>query len=439
MMNISQPGAGIAKPATQIGASLPAIGVDNKVKSAAAPTTGVYKPLGTYNDDVLKIYHPEEYAKIQALGTQWHAASGNPALQAQLHDQGEAIRALYNYSGGSDGSQYLPWGTPQDNTVANALQSGLKPYEYKPYDAPKPTFNDQYEGLLSTYIDRLANPANDYSYQYWNDPNWVAANRQYDRQAQEAGQSALAAASGANGGYNSSNAQALAAGVQQGLAGQALTRIPEFNQQDRENFLVNIDKLYKAGNLTSEQASRALQLYGTDLEQWNNEANRFEAGKLNEVNVGNQNTQAIADGLDRDRGYNFDTRQQDWTEVYQQKSLDQNDKHFYDDLAQNDSQFGVTSKLNQDKFDYTKYLDRLYPQTTSSGGNNTVSDMPSEIALDDLYNRIKAMGGASAIAVNYKALDVPYSQISAVRAWFESYDKLQSAQAPALNNPTYDR
>jgi hypothetical protein len=66
-----------------------------------------------YNDAIL---NEADRQKISALGEQWksYTAAGNTAAAQAAHDQAEAIRGKYGYSGGASGSEYVPTGT---NTV----------------------------------------------------------------------------------------------------------------------------------------------------------------------------------------------------------------------------------------------------------------------------------------------------------------------------------
>lgn len=95
-----------------------------------------YKQTGTntmaYNDDIM---NADDKARIDALGQQWrhYTALGNTAAAQQAHDQAEAIRARYGYSGGADGSGYIQTGmntvlrtaTPQTEAIENAYQAQI--------------------------------------------------------------------------------------------------------------------------------------------------------------------------------------------------------------------------------------------------------------------------------------------------------------------------
>jgi hypothetical protein len=87
-----------------------------------------YVAKGTYNDaDVSSA----DKAKLAALGAQYNAAikSGNTADAYSAHAAAEAIRSGYGYSGGNDGSQYLP--AQQTNTVTpNTLTPATSQADY---------------------------------------------------------------------------------------------------------------------------------------------------------------------------------------------------------------------------------------------------------------------------------------------------------------------
>lgn len=71
-------------------------------------------------DEYIRDRSPEDYAKIQEYQSQWQTArkNGDQAAMTSAHDSAEAIRAKYDYSGGQDGSKYLP------------IDSGVKVLDY---------------------------------------------------------------------------------------------------------------------------------------------------------------------------------------------------------------------------------------------------------------------------------------------------------------------
>ena len=111
---------------------------EEELKKAAAANGG-YKGTGTYNDAGLSA---EDKAKVDALGTQWKTATaaGDTALADQYHQQAEAIRSQYGYSGGKDGSEYQPLQQPNGNyinkTALPSYEAQIEPTN-NVYDAAK--------------------------------------------------------------------------------------------------------------------------------------------------------------------------------------------------------------------------------------------------------------------------------------------------------------
>ena len=64
--------------------------------------------------DTTKILSAKDSETIKGLQDAWSQAhaDGNDALKGQYHAQAEAIRAKYGYSGGGDGTKYIPLPPP---------------------------------------------------------------------------------------------------------------------------------------------------------------------------------------------------------------------------------------------------------------------------------------------------------------------------------------
>ena len=81
-----------------------------------------YVPQGTYNDQIMSA---TDKAATDALKQQYemYKAQGNTEGMAQVHAAAEAKRAEYGYSGGGDGSMYLPIDMPKDTVPKVGLPS----------------------------------------------------------------------------------------------------------------------------------------------------------------------------------------------------------------------------------------------------------------------------------------------------------------------------
>lgn len=88
-----------------------------------------YTPAGTYNDAAMRA---EDKAKIDALKYQWEQASkaGNQAGMDAAHSAAEGLRSQYKYSGGGDGSMFVPLENKDNEPVPNNILSASSQEAY---------------------------------------------------------------------------------------------------------------------------------------------------------------------------------------------------------------------------------------------------------------------------------------------------------------------
>ena len=106
---------------------------------------GSYTSLGTYHDQDLSA---ADKARVEALQQQWSAAQarGDRDAMDKLHSWAEEIRSGYGYSGGADGSQYLPSQLPEDTLPKVGLPS---------YQAQEQRVNDVYDAAREKSLAAL--------------------------------------------------------------------------------------------------------------------------------------------------------------------------------------------------------------------------------------------------------------------------------------------
>jgi len=75
----------------------------------ALNSDGSYKATGTYNDQIVNPQHQAQIAEYKAAFDRAQKAGDTAGMQA-AHQGAEAIRAMYGYSGGNDGSNYIQTG-----------------------------------------------------------------------------------------------------------------------------------------------------------------------------------------------------------------------------------------------------------------------------------------------------------------------------------------
>lgn len=112
-------------------------------------TTG-YKAVGTYNDAGLS---EEDKKKIGDLQRQWqtYTDAGDKAGADAVHAQAEQIRAGAGYSGGKDGSEYVPL---SGNAAAGA-DGGYKPSTLPTYQPQEERVNQLYDAAADMQRQQL--------------------------------------------------------------------------------------------------------------------------------------------------------------------------------------------------------------------------------------------------------------------------------------------
>lgn len=181
------------------------IKVPSRATSGTVDANGNYIPMGTWMDQGLS---ESDKAKIESLQAAWDQANmrGDEALKQQLHAAAQAIREKYGYSGGGDGSMYLPIELPEGHLPNVGLPNVTLPS----YEAQIDPTNDVYDAALDAAIAGLQN-AYDQSrleiehamsgipQQYQDQRNAVAAQSERDRLRWNEYAAATGLGSGVNG------------------------------------------------------------------------------------------------------------------------------------------------------------------------------------------------------------------------------------------------
>ena len=129
--------------------------VPSQATSGTVDSNGNYIPLGTWNDQGLS---ESDKAKIESIQAAWEQANmrGDEALKQQLHAAAQSIREKYGYSGGGDGSQYLPIELPEGNIPSVGLPSVTLPT----YEAQVGATNDVYDAAMDKVLAQLESSYN---------------------------------------------------------------------------------------------------------------------------------------------------------------------------------------------------------------------------------------------------------------------------------------
>ena len=183
-------------------------------------SAGSYRPLDSSGNDYADMVGMSalDKAALEAAGQSWKKASeaGDQAGMDAAHRQAEAVRSLYNYSGGGDGSQYIP--------TKSAGGSGST-FSYE----AAPTYVNRYQSQIDDLTKQILN-REAFSYDPEQDPTYQQYKESYTRNGERAMQDTLGQVSARTGGLASSYAGSAAQQTYDNYMGALADKIPELKQ-----------------------------------------------------------------------------------------------------------------------------------------------------------------------------------------------------------------
>lgn len=201
--------------------------------------------------DAMYITDPNDLALLQQLEGMWGSAK-TPEEQRAIHDAVEKIRLGYNYSGGEDGSQYIP--------IPPTVQESFS------YD-PAPTYTDDYSARIDEMLNKILN-RDAFSYDATTDPLYQQYSQQYQREGQRAMKDTLGQVSARTGGMASSYATTAAQQANQYYAGQLADKIPELYQLAYSMYLDDIDLQVQDLGLLQDASNTQYNRYRDTMSDW---------------------------------------------------------------------------------------------------------------------------------------------------------------------------
>ena len=177
-----------------------------------------YRPLDSSGNDYASMVGMSDLDKaaLDAAGQSWNAANaaGDQAGMDAAHRQAETIRGKYGYSGGSDGSQYLPFGA-----------STKKEFSYSSAPSYTSKYQDQIDELTEAILGR-----DPFEYNYLEDPNYQQYEESYTRSGKRAMQDTLGQVAARTGGLASSYASTASQQTYDNYMAELADKIPELRQ-----------------------------------------------------------------------------------------------------------------------------------------------------------------------------------------------------------------
>lgn len=223
----------------------------------------------------------EDQKRLDSYGAAWNSANaaGDQAGMQAAHDAAEALRAQYNYSGGEDGSEYIPLNTYHSSTVSPGRVESMGEFTYE----SAPTYTSKYQAQIDELLGEILNrPA--FSYDPEADPRYQAFQKQYAREGQRATANTMGEYAAMTGGMPSTAATVAAQQAGQYYGAQMADRIPELYelayamyQDEGDNLRLNMDMLTaleqgdynKYLNLLTQYNNDRAFAYGLYNDRWN--------------------------------------------------------------------------------------------------------------------------------------------------------------------------
>ncbi len=274
----------IRKPVTSSGTA---------TKTSTSSST--YKPKDSSGNDYAGLSNMSAVhrAALEAAGREYNAATTEEGRR-DAHQKAEDIRALYNYSGGDDGSEYIPVSSSGSSgggkTSGSASSPGMdlselaailgmtgstgsaasevKPIEKEPFSYESaPEYTDRYQKqidqLLSSIMDREP-----FSYDAESDPLYQQYREQYRREGERAMQDTLGQVSARTGGLASSWASTAAQQQRDYYASQAADKIPELYRLAYSMYMDEADQDRQNLGLLWQASTDAYGRYRDSVADW---------------------------------------------------------------------------------------------------------------------------------------------------------------------------
>lgn len=191
---------------------------EERISQDIKGTSSGYRPLDSSGNDYASMAGMSDLDKaaLDAAGSSWNKANaaGDKAGMEAAHKQAESIRGKYGYSGGGDGSQYIPFQT-----------SKKEEFSY----GSAPTYTSKYQGKIDELTEAILN-REAFTYDPEKDPTYQQYKESYTRSGERAMQDTLGQVSARTGGLASSYAGSAAQQTYDNYMGALADKIPELKQ-----------------------------------------------------------------------------------------------------------------------------------------------------------------------------------------------------------------
>lgn len=223
-------------------------------------SSGGYRPLDTSGNDYATMAGVSDIdrAALEAASKSYEEAqaAGDRNAMDAAHRQAETIRAKYGYSGGSDGSQYIPYGT------------GTPQFSYETAPEYVNRYQDQIDQLTQDILGREP-----FEYNYLEDPNYQQYAESYTRNGQRAMQDTLGQLAARTGGLASSYATTASQQTYNDYMAALADKVPELRQLAYAMYQDDISGMRSDLDMLTALEQGDYAKYQDLLNQYNNDRN----------------------------------------------------------------------------------------------------------------------------------------------------------------------
>lgn len=357
-------------------------------------------------------------AALDAAKKSWGDASaaGDRAGMDAAHRQAESIRALYGYSGGGDGSAYIP--------TASAKKAGAEDFSYR----TAPAYVSKYQSAIDALTGQITGRK---GFEY--DPETDPAYRQYREQYTQAGKRAmedtLGQVSARTGGLASTYAGSAAQQTYDQYMSALADKVPELRQLAYQMYAAEGDRQRSDLELLRALEQGDYGRYQDLLGQYNADRS-FAYGQYRDA-VGDRRYQQELD-YQRDRDAISDQRYQQQMD-YQLDRDAVSDRRYQQELDYQRGRDAVSDQRYQQQLNYQldrdAISDRRYQQELDyQRGQDAASAAQQQRENDLAVAKLLASYGDFS---GYKALGVDTSGMEA--AWADQ-EEIEDVEIPKTDS-----
>lgn len=250
-----------------------------------------YTPAGKGSDHYMQVMSASDQALLKSYGDAYNnaIAAGDQAAAMKAHEAAEALRGQYGYSGGGDGSEYIPL---LQQIVGGGFNAGSRP-----------TYSSEYSSRIDALLDQILN-RDAFSYNAADDSLFQQYKTMYNREGDRAMQDTMAAAASQAGGMNS---YAITAAQQANdyYSAQLADKVPELYQLAYEMYLDDIDLQVRDLGLLQDMDQTQYNRYRDTMSDWENDRNFAYQQYRDDVADGQWQTSFDRGMFESDRDYNY--------------------------------------------------------------------------------------------------------------------------------------